>query len=177
MLQLILMSDEKESIVLELSDALCLLLSMLVKKLTHLHQSEMHLDTLVPVLASLLFAICSAKSSLFILHKVSLLHSPDVIDRVGEIVLSCIRLSSTSEYLEVLLHWEWWYFLPRPLADSLKTKLYILAQSLSPDKPDLAASLAHIETLCKEAQTLPIELKGLLEEYAHTIPTYITAPF
>lgn len=166
-LQSILTSDERDRLAPELGDALHVLLSVFVKKFAHLRQPDMQLDKLVPVLVPLQFAICSAKSCLLLLHRVSLLQSLEVTRRVGDIVLSCIELGSTSEYLEVLLHWEWWYFLPEPLANSLAGTLYTLSQSLLPDKPQ--APHSHIATLCRarDAQELPTELKGMLEEYVH----------
>ena len=166
-LRSILTSDEKEKLAPELSSAVHTLLLVLVQKFAHLRQQEIHLDTLVLVLTSLQFALCSAKSCLLLLHKVSLLNCPELTHRFGDIVLSCIELSSTSEYLEVLLHWEWWIFLPEALAKSLAATLYTLSQSLVPDQlPHL--SYASIETLCRGTQEQhPMKLEGMLEEYIH----------
>lgn len=130
-----ILSGQGECSLHEIRNTISLLLSILVKKFTHLCQLNPHLDKIVLLLASLQPAIiCPASVGLFLLHKISLLHSQELTQDVGDIISSCIELNSTSEYIEVLLHWEWWYFLPPSLAKSLTSTLYSLSKSLV-DKP------------------------------------------
>lgn len=177
-LQSVLASDvgRRENLSKELSDAVCLLLTAVAQKSTHFHTSAADSSTLLSIITSLQFAISPANTCLFLLHKVSLLHSTELTERVGDVILSCVALRSTSEYIEFLVHWEWWYFLPQSLASSLGRALYARSLSLV---PEIAGStlLTSIEDLCTQAQNPPVELKGMLEKYvcyySHICFTYL----
>ncbi len=162
-LQSMLALDKKEEFRDEISQSICSLLTAVTNKNVHLRKPAKDLDELLPIIISARFALSSPLSSLLVLSKVSMLCSVEYTNQVKDALLSCIKVSTISEYIEVLLHWEWWYFLPQPLANSLAEALYTLSRSLLSEVICPSGSLSDFI-----AGNMPQETPtGVLEQYVH----------
>ena len=106
------------------------LLAQVVVNHTHRGLDKERLEALQIITTSVMPLVSDPVVRLALLSHVSRLHCPELLQQIVASLLSSLELKEAEEFITVCSKWEYWYYLPPDVCQSLYTRLYALSQSL-----------------------------------------------